>query len=160
VDFYVFQVIPKKYIAVNYIEKPSLLWDFRQIEGVIVEIARELAQYKTAEPENAGSENEVTITDYKKTRTMILNTAVSDQQNTEINNIPEEIINDQLEAINIAIYNVQRLTKKTKYQTWLTYCIEKNIHIIAISETKLKQNNDYALTIHYTKFLHQIIFWL
>ncbi|CAG8690247.1 10946_t:CDS:2 [Gigaspora margarita] len=62
------KVIPEKYIAVNYIEKPILLWDFKQIEEVIVEIARELAQYKTTEPKYAESGNEIIfpITDYKK----------------------------------------------------------------------------------------------
>jgi exonuclease III len=74
-------------------------------------------------------------------------TAVLDKKNPrELQESINEQINKNSDRINIIIHNVQGLSNKPKFQTWLTYCYEENTHIIAMSETKLKQDNEYALT--------------
>src|SRR6185437_6552690 len=76
-----------------------------------------------------------------------IGTTAGDKKNTrELQETKNEKINENSDRINITVLNVQGLSNRTKFQTWLTYCNEENIHIIAMSETKLKQDNKYVLS--------------
>src|SRR6185437_15770690 len=55
-EYHIPQIMSRKYISVNYTEKPSLPWDFKKVNGVefdmpittqrqLLEVARELRKY-------------------------------------------------------------------------------------------------------------------
>jgi len=50
------------------------------------------------------------------------------------------------EGINIATHNIRGLSRVEKVQEWIEFCTEANIHIIALSETKLTPNRVKGLT--------------
>src|SRR6185437_332809 len=54
--------------------------------------------------------------------------------------------NNFKETINIATHNIRGLNNLTKLHNWIDYCIEQNLQIISLSETKLKNSNTAALT--------------
>ena len=62
------------------------------------------------------------------------------------------------EYINLATHNIRGLNNLTKLHSWIDYCIEQNLHIIALSETKLKESSPIALTnCHYKIYTSNFI---
>ena len=57
------------------------------------------------------------------------------------NNTP--VINE----LNIITHNIRRINAITKQQLWFDYCIEKDAHIISITETMLAESTYYQNTI-------------
>ena len=56
--------------------------------------------------------------------------------NTSLYNLP-----NPKEKINIASHNIRELNNNVKLQQWIIYCSQKNLYIVAISETKLKESS-------------------
>ena len=56
------------------------------------------------------------------------------------------------ERINIASHNIRELNNNVKLQQWIIYCSQKNLHIVTISETKLKDSSQALLTNPIYKF--------
>ncbi|CAG8826005.1 2408_t:CDS:2, partial [Gigaspora rosea] len=50
------------------------------------------------------------------------------------------------ESINLATHNIRGLNNHTKLHCWIDHCIEQDLHIISLSETKLKESRSLALT--------------
>ena len=48
------------------------------------------------------------------------------------------------EKINFATHNIRGFNNLIKCQQWITYCLQNNLHIISITETKLKSNGSMA----------------
>ena len=55
------------------------------------------------------------------------------------------------EKINLVTHNVRGFNNYIKRQQWITYCLQKNFHIISITETKLKESSQISLTNPYYK---------
>ena len=78
--------------------------------------------------------------------------------NTLTSNIP-----NIKEKINFATHNIRGFNNQIKRQQWITYCLQENLHIISITETKLKESSQLSLTnsaykiftSNYTPILHQ-----
>ena len=75
------------------------------------------------------------------------------QSTTSINNssmnitIANGISNIAIDKyLRIATHNVQGLTCNIKFQIFLEHCIKSELHIIAMPETKLKNQNTIALS--------------
>ena len=51
------------------------------------------------------------------------------------------------EKINFAIYNIRGFNNQVKHQQQIIYCLQKNFHIISITETKLKDLPRHLLSI-------------
>jgi exonuclease III len=73
-------------------------------------------------------------------------TAIITLQSEEQQNEPNLIELNLNEKINIATHNVRGINDILKMQTWIEYCIEFNLHIISITETKLKESTTKSLT--------------
>ena len=67
--------------------------------------------------------------------------------NTSLHNLPSP-----KKRINIASYNIRGLNNNVKLQQWIIYCSQKNLYIIVISETKLKDSSQASLTNSIYKF--------
>lgn len=50
------------------------------------------------------------------------------------------------EKIRITTHNIQGLNNQVKLQQWITYCIEQDLHIISLTETKLKNSKEHLLS--------------
>ena len=50
--------------------------------------------------------------------------------------LPE--IKDPKQQINFTTHNIRGLNNSVKLQNWIEYCIRENLHLVALSETKLK----------------------
>jgi len=50
------------------------------------------------------------------------------------------------EKINISTHNIRGINEILKMQTWIEYCAESNLHIISLTETKLKESTTRSLT--------------
>src|SRR6185295_6321542 len=50
------------------------------------------------------------------------------------------------EKINITTHNIRGINNILKMQNWIEYCVESNLHIISITETKLKESTTKSLT--------------
>src|SRR5205814_2248942 len=50
--------------------------------------------------------------------------------------LPE--IKDSKQQINFTIHNIRGLNNVVKLQNWIEYCIKENLHLVILSETKLK----------------------
>ena len=50
--------------------------------------------------------------------------------------LPE--IKDPKQQINFTTHNIRGLNNAVKLQNWIEYCIRENLHLVALSETKLK----------------------
>ena len=78
--------------------------------------------------------------------------------NTLTSNIP-----NIKEKINFATHNIRGFNNQIKRQQWITYCLQENLYIISITETKLKESSQLSLTnsaykiftSNYTPILHQ-----
>jgi len=69
-------------------------------------------------------------------------------QTTSISNqdtITDNILNIK-EKINFATHNIRGFNNLIKRQQWITYCLQNNLHIISITETKLKESSQLSLT--------------
>src|SRR5260363_218315 len=62
--------------------------------------------------------------------------------------------NNHTLQLNIATYNVQGYNTITKWQLWEEYCLQYNLHIIGITETKISSNksNKFLNTNHFTYY--------
>jgi len=72
--------------------------------------------------------------------------ATTTLQSEEQLNEPNLIEFNLNEKINIATHNVRGINNTLKMQTWIKYCVESNLHIISITETKLKESTTKSLT--------------
>jgi hypothetical protein len=77
-----------------------------------------------------------------------MNNSQNITQNISIprNNTHQYKLPNLKEKINLASHNIRGLNNNIKLQQWITYCNQKNFHIIAISETKLKESSQTSLT--------------
>src|SRR5260364_452347 len=48
-----------------------------------------------------------------------------------------------LENIRLVTHNVQGLNEALKYKNWMERCYEENVHIIAMSETKITESSNH-----------------
>src|SRR5437868_9550589 len=69
-------------------------------------------------------------------------------QTTSVSN--QDTITDNIsnikEKINFAIHNIRGFNNLIKRQQWITYCLQNNLYIISITETKLKESSQLSLT--------------
>jgi len=76
----------------------------------------------------------------------------SDLHNDSTNNDQSELINPK-EQINLATHNIRGLNNLTKLHLWLDYCLQEKLHIISLTETKLKDNSRAYTNPHYKIFV-------
>ena len=48
-----------------------------------------------------------------------------------------------LNSIRVVTHNVQGLNEAIKYRNWIERCHEENVHIIAMSETKIAESSNH-----------------
>src|SRR5256885_6285827 len=63
--------------------------------------------------------------------------------------LPE--IKDPKQQINFTTHNIRGLNNAVKLQNWIEYCLKENLHLVALSETKLKGKSN-SLTNPFYKF--------
>src|SRR5260364_252432 len=51
-----------------------------------------------------------------------------------------------LTGINITTHNIRKLFSIDKARSWIEHCAENNMHIISLTETKLKESSILTLT--------------
>src|SRR5437868_3506337 len=56
------------------------------------------------------------------------------------------------EKIEIATHNIKGLNNLVKLQNWIQYCSKNNLHIVSLTETKLKNTHEFTLTNPIYKF--------
>ena len=60
-------------------------------------------------------------------------------------------IKDPKQQINFTTHNIRGLNNAVKLQNWIEYCLKENLHLVALSETKLKGKST-SLTNPFYKF--------
>ena len=60
-------------------------------------------------------------------------------------------IKDLKQQINFTTHNIRGLNNAVKLQNWIEYCLKENLHLVALSETKLKGKST-SLTNPFYKF--------
>lgn len=74
------------------------------------------------------------------------NQPISQNQDTSYDTISnQQELGNFKEKLNLATHNVRGINNLTKLQLWIDFCLEEKLHIVGITETKLK-NNPQALT--------------
>ena len=95
------------------------------------------------------STNNNTINDNSNTLTNIILQTTENSNSSQIIENKEELtllefnLNDK---INIATHNIRGINNILKMQTWIEHCAELNLHIISLTETKLKDTITKSLT--------------
>ena len=56
------------------------------------------------------------------------------------------------EKINIATHNIRGINNLTKFHLWIDFCLQEKLHIVSLTETKLKDNPNATTNPHYKIF--------
>src|SRR5437868_12858098 len=58
-------------------------------------------------------------------------------------------IKDSKQQINFTTHNIRGLNNAVKLQNWIKYCLKENLHLVVLSETKLKGKSTSLTNLFY-----------
>src|SRR6185437_4007747 len=65
----------------------------------------------------------------------------------------QDALHNFKEKINIATHNIRGINNLTKLHPWIDFCLQEKLHIISLTETKLKGNPNTITNPHYKIFI-------
>ena len=83
----------------------------------------------------------------------IMSNLTPQNQDTSNNTIfNQQELSNFKEKLNLATHNVRGINNLTKLHLWIDFCLQKKLHIVGITETKLKNGPQALTNPHYKIF--------